>query len=179
MSWFLTALQLWTPLRSALSFIQEYFAGKEHRDPTITEIRVLDTYWSDHCRHTTFSTELKNIEFEDGYYRTPIETTFQSYTDTRQELYAGRTDKPVCLMDLALMGMKKLKADGKLTDMEESEENNTTATVPGQRNGWSSLKTRPTTTRQRSNPSAAQPPAWEARSATRSPDAAMSIRPCA
>ncbi len=106
------------------AFIQEYFAGKEHRDPTITEIRVLDTYWSDHCRHTTFSTELKNIEFEDGYYRTPIETTFQSYTDTRQELYAGRTDKPVCLMDLALMGMKKLKADGKLTDMEESEENN-------------------------------------------------------
>ena len=111
------------------AFIQEYFAGKEHRDPTITEIRVLDTYWSDHCRHTTFSTELKNIEFEDGYYRTPIETTFQSYTDTRQELYAGRTDKPVCLMDLALMGMKKLKADGKLTDMEESEENNACSVV--------------------------------------------------
>ena len=94
------------------SFIQTYFGGTEHRDPTITEIRVLDTYWSDHCRHTTFSTELKNISFEDGFYRTPIETTFQSYSDTREELYAGRTDKPVCLMDLAIMGMKKLKADG-------------------------------------------------------------------
>ena len=110
-------------------FIQTYFKGEEHRDPTITEIRVLDTYWSDHCRHTTFSTELKNIAFEDGYYRTPIETTFQSYTDTREELYAGRTDKPVCLMDLAIMGMKKLKADGKLTDMEESDENNACSIV--------------------------------------------------
>ena len=111
------------------AFIQEYFAGTEHRDPTITEIRVLDTYWSDHCRHTTFSTELKNIEFEDGYYRTPIETTYLSYVDTRGELYAGRTDKPVCLMDLAIMGMKKLKADGKLTDMEESDENNACSIV--------------------------------------------------
>ncbi|MDO5475986.1 MAG: phosphoribosylformylglycinamidine synthase [Eubacteriales bacterium] len=110
-------------------FIQEYFAGTEHRDPTITEIRVLDTYWSDHCRHTTFSTELKNIEFEDGFYRVPIETTYQSYTDTREELYAGRTDKPICLMDLAIMGMKKLKADGKLTDMEESDENNACSVV--------------------------------------------------
>jgi len=111
------------------SFIQEYYTGTEHRDPTITEIRVLDTYWSDHCRHTTFSTELKNIEFEDGFYRTPIETTWQSYVDTREELYAGRTDKPVCLMDLAIMGMKKLKADGKLTDMEESDENNACSIV--------------------------------------------------
>ena len=111
------------------AFIQTYFRDTEHRDPTITEIRVLDTYWSDHCRHTTFSTELKNIEFEDGFYRTPIETTWQSYSDTREELYAGRTDKPVCLMDLAIMGMKKLKADGKLTDMEESDENNACSIV--------------------------------------------------
>ena len=110
-------------------FIQEYFSGTEHRDPTVTEIRVLDTYWSDHCRHTTFSTELKNVEFEDGFYRTPIETTWRSYTDTRDELYAGRKDKPVCLMDLAIMGMKKLKADGKLTDMEESDENNACSIV--------------------------------------------------
>ncbi len=110
-------------------FIQKYFGEQEHRDPTMTEIRVLDTYWSDHCRHTTFATELKNVEFEDGYYRTPIETTYQSYLDTREELYAGRSDKYVCLMDLALMGMKRLKADGKLTDMEESDEINACSVV--------------------------------------------------
>ncbi len=110
-------------------FIQDYFAGEEHRDPTMTEIRVLDTYWSDHCRHTTFSTELKNITFEDGYYNTPIETTFRSYQDTREDLYQGREDKFICLMDLALMGMKKLKADGILTDMEVSDENNACSVV--------------------------------------------------
>ena len=110
-------------------FIQEYFAGTEHRDPTITEIRVLDTYWSDHCRHTTFSTELRDVEFEDGYYRDIIEPTFFSYLDTREEFYKGREDKYVCLMDLATMGMKKLKADGKLTDQEESDENNACSVV--------------------------------------------------
>ncbi|MDO4285673.1 MAG: phosphoribosylformylglycinamidine synthase, partial [Eubacteriales bacterium] len=110
-------------------FIQTYFGQQEHRDPTMTEIRVLDTYWSDHCRHTTFATELKNVTFEDGYYRTPIETTYQSYLDTREELYANRKDKYVCLMDLALMGMKRLKADGKLTDMEESDEINACSVV--------------------------------------------------
>ena len=110
-------------------FIQEYFASTEHRDPTITEIRVLDTYWSDHCRHTTFSTELRDVEFEDGYYRDIIEPTYLSYLDTREELYKGRDDKYVCLMDLAIMGMKKLKADGKLTDQEESDENNACSVV--------------------------------------------------
>ena len=110
-------------------FIQDYFAGTEHRDPTITEIRVLDTYWSDHCRHTTFSTELGEVEFEDGYYRDIIEPTYLSYLDTREELYKGRSDKYVCLMDLAIMGMKKLKADGKLTDQEESDENNACSVV--------------------------------------------------
>ena len=110
-------------------FIQEYFAGTEHRDPTITEIRVLDTYWSDHCRHTTFSTELRDVTFDDGYYRDIIEPTYLSYLDTREELYKGRKDKYVCLMDLALMGMKKLKADGKLTDQEESDENNACSVV--------------------------------------------------
>ena len=110
-------------------FIQEYFAGTEHRDPTITEIRVLDTYWSDHCRHTTFSTELRDVEFEDGYYRDIIEPTYLSYLDTREELYKGRDNKYVCLMDLAIMGMKKLKADGKLTDQEESDENNACSVV--------------------------------------------------
>ncbi|MCR5033451.1 MAG: phosphoribosylformylglycinamidine synthase [Lachnospiraceae bacterium] len=109
--------------------IQNYFAGEEHRDPSMTEIRVLDTYWSDHCRHTTFSTELKNVSFGEGYYRVPMETTYQSYLDTREELYAGRDDKFVCLMDLALMGMKKLREDGKLEDMEKSDENNACSIV--------------------------------------------------
>ncbi len=105
-------------------FIQEYFANEEKRDPSMTEIRVLDTYWSDHCRHTTFQTELKNIEFEDGYYNKPIKETFDMYKEHFAELYKDRDDKYVCLMDIALMAMKKLKKDGKLTDMEESEEIN-------------------------------------------------------
>ncbi|NBJ91651.1 phosphoribosylformylglycinamidine synthase [Parablautia muri] len=109
--------------------IQNYFKGEEHRNPTMTEIRVLDTYWSDHCRHTTFSTELKNIEFQDGYYKAPLETTYQSYLDTRSEIFAGRDDKFVCLMDLALMAMRKLKKDGKLQDMEESDEINACSVV--------------------------------------------------
>ena len=109
--------------------IRNYFGHEEHRDPTMTEIRVLDTYWSDHCRHTTFSTELKNITFQDGYYRTPLETTYQSYLDTREEIFAGREDKFVCLMDLALMAMRRLKRDGKLQDMEESDEINACSVV--------------------------------------------------
>ncbi|MDD7026112.1 MAG: phosphoribosylformylglycinamidine synthase [Lachnospiraceae bacterium] len=109
--------------------IQRYFSEEEKRDPSMTEIRVLDTYWSDHCRHTTFSTELKDIEFGEGYYRTPMETTYQSYLDTREELFAGRTDKFICLMDLALMAMRKLKKEGKLKDMEESEEINACSIV--------------------------------------------------
>mgnify|MGYP002511355106 FL=1 len=109
--------------------IQNYFQKEEHRDPTVTEIRVLDTYWSDHCRHTTFSTELKNIEFKEGYYKVPLETTYQSYLDTRSEIFAGREDKFVCLMDLALMAMRKLKKDGKLQDMEESDEINACSVV--------------------------------------------------
>ena len=110
-------------------FIQDYFADTEHRDPTITEIRVLDTYWSDHCRHTTFLTQILNVTFDDGYYRVPMETSYQSYMDTREELYGGRSDKFPCLMEIALIGMKKLKADGKLTDMEESDENNACSVV--------------------------------------------------
>jgi len=109
--------------------IQNYFNGEEKRDPSMTEIRVLDTYWSDHCRHTTFSTELKNVEFDDGYYRDPIETTYQAYLDTKDEIYKDRTDKFVCLMDVALMGMKKLRADGKLEDMEVSDEINACSVI--------------------------------------------------
>ena len=109
--------------------IQRYFASEEKRDPSMTEIRVLDTYWSDHCRHTTFSTELKNIKFSDGYYRAPIETSYRSYLDTREEIFAGRKDKFVCLMDLALMAMRKLREDGKLEDMEVSDEINACSVV--------------------------------------------------
>ncbi len=126
--------ELYDSLELAMTFkdflhIQKYYAGEEHRDPTMTEIRVLDTYWSDHCRHTTFSTELKNIEFKEGYYKTPLETTYQSYLDTRSEIFEGRSDKFVCLMDLALMAMRKLKKDGKLQDMEESDEINACSVV--------------------------------------------------
>ena len=109
--------------------IQNYFANEEHRDPSMTEIRVLDTYWSDHCRHTTFSTELTDVEFGEGYYRAPIETTYQSYLDAREEIFAGRKDKFVCLMDLALMAMRKLKKDGKLEDMEQSDEINACSVI--------------------------------------------------
>ena len=126
--------ELYDSLGLAMTFkdfqhIQNYYVSEEHRDPTMTEIRVLDTYWSDHCRHTTFSTELKDVTFDDGYYRTPIETSYQSYLDTREEMFAGRDDKFVCLMDLALMAMRKLKKDGKLDDMEESDEINACSVV--------------------------------------------------
>ncbi len=126
--------KLYDSLGLAMTFkdflhIQNYFANDEKRDPSMTEIRVLDTYWSDHCRHTTFSTELKDVEFEEGYYRTPIETSYQSYLDTRAEIFAGRSDKFVCLMDLATMAMRKLKRDGKLEDMEQSDEINACSVV--------------------------------------------------
>ncbi|MGN0165831.1 MAG: phosphoribosylformylglycinamidine synthase [Lachnospiraceae bacterium] len=105
-------------------FIQEHFKCEEKRDPSMTEIRVLDTYWSDHCRHTTFSTELTDVRFEDGYYRKPIEDTFNQYKADRQILYKDRNDKFICLMDLAILGMKKLRAEGRLEDMEVSDEIN-------------------------------------------------------
>ena len=109
--------------------IRKYFENEEKRNPSMTEIRVLDTYWSDHCRHTTFATELKDVEFDEGYYRTPLETTYMSYLDTRNELYGDREDKFICLMDLALIAMKKLKKDGLLTDMEVSDEINACSIV--------------------------------------------------
>ncbi len=105
-------------------FIQNYFATEENRNPCMTEIRVLDTYWSDHCRHTTFLTELKDIDFEEGYYTEPIKAAYNSYVTEREKLYKGRDDKYISLMDIALLAMKKLKADGKLEDMEVSDEIN-------------------------------------------------------
>ncbi len=125
---------LYDSLNLAMTFrdfehIRNYYRNEERRDPTVTEVRVLDTYWSDHCRHTTFSTELKNVSFTDGDYREPIEATYRKYLADREELYKGRKDKFVCLMDLAVMGMKKLRAEGKLDDMEVSEEINACSIV--------------------------------------------------
>ena len=109
--------------------IQNYFKNEEHRDPSMTEIRVLDTYWSDHCRHTTFSTELTNVAFDDGYYKDVIAETYDRYVGATKEMYKGRDDKFVCLMDIALMAMKELKKAGKLDDQEESDEINACSIV--------------------------------------------------
>ena len=126
--------KLYESLGLAMTFkdflhIQNYYKREEHRDPTVTEIRVLDTYWSDHCRHTTFSTELKEVTFADGFYQKPIKDTYENYLAVREEVFAGRQDKFVCLMDLALMAMRKLKKDGKLEDMEQSDEINACSVV--------------------------------------------------
>ena len=126
--------ELYGSLGLAMTFkdfqhIQNYYKNEEHRDPTMTEIRVLDTYWSDHCRHTTFSTELKDVVFGEGDYRKPIEDTYREYLKDHSEIFAGREDKFVCLMDLALMAMRRLKREGKLQDQEESDEINACSIV--------------------------------------------------
>ena len=126
--------ELYDSLGLAMTFkdflhIQNYFRGEEKRDPSMTEIRVLDTYWSDHCRHTTFSTELKEVSFGEGDYKEPIVNTYKHYLNTHSEIFAGREDKFVCLMDLALMAMRKLKREGKLEDQEESDEINACSIV--------------------------------------------------
>ena len=126
--------ELYSSLNLAMTFkdflhIQNYFKGEEDRDPTMTEIRVLDTYWSDHCRHTTFSTELTEVSFGDGDYREPMEETYRRYLADHSEIFKGREDKFVCLMDLALMAMRKLKREGKLEDQEESDEINACSIV--------------------------------------------------
>jgi len=101
-----------------IKFCQAYFKNTEKRDPTITEIRMIDTYWSDHCRHTTFSTIIDNAKIDADYIR----KTYNEYIDVRKEL--GRTNKPVTLMDIATIAAKKLKKDGLLNDLDESEEIN-------------------------------------------------------
>ena len=126
--------ELYASLNLAMTFkdfqhIQNYFKNEEKRNPSMTEIRVLDTYWSDHCRHTTFSTELKNVTFKDGDYKEPIVKTYEQYLADREVLYKGRDDKFICLMDLALLAMKKLKSEGKLQDQEESDEINACSIV--------------------------------------------------
>ena len=126
--------ELYDGLGLAMTFadfkhIQRYFHDEEHRNPTMTEIRVLDTYWSDHCRHTTFATELKDVHFDDGFYRPLIEGAFQQYLADHKEHYAGRTDKFVCLMDIGTLAAKRLKKVGILDDQEPSDEINACSIV--------------------------------------------------
>ena len=126
--------ELYDGLGLAMTFadfkhIQRYFHDEEHRNPTMTEIRVLDTYWSDHCRHTTFATELKDVHFDDGFYRPLIEGAFQQYLADHKEHYAGRTDKFVCLMDIGTLAAKRLKKAGILDDQEPSDEINACSIV--------------------------------------------------
>ena len=104
-------------------FIQEHFKRDEKRDPTMTELKVIDTYWSDHCRHTTFNTQLKDIKFEDSDYGAMVKGVFDEYMEMREKVYAGR-DKDICLMDMACIGAKYLKGEGKANDLDESEEIN-------------------------------------------------------
>ena len=126
--------KLYDSLGLAMTFndfrhIQNYFHGEEHRNPTMTEIRVLDTYWSDHCRHTTFATELKNITFDDGFYRPLIENAFNNYLADHREQYTGRSDKYVSLMDIGTLAAKRIRKAGKLEDQEVSDEINACSIV--------------------------------------------------
>ena len=112
-----------------LEFCRKYFAETERRDPTITEIRVLDTYWSDHCRHTTFLTRLESVKIDEGKYSEAMEKSWKSYLKSREILGLDKKGKPICLMDVALIGMRRLRADGKLDDLEVSEEINAASIV--------------------------------------------------
>ena len=125
-----------------MEFCQDYFKNIEKRDPTITELRMLDTYWSDHCRHTTFLTKIENIEIEDGKYTRPIKAALESYLDSRKFVYGDKEqDRDICLMDIATIAMKELKKKGMLDDLEESDEINASSIVvdvdiDGQKEQW-------------------------------------------
>ena len=126
--------ELYGSLGLAMTFadfchIQRYFHDEEQRDPSMTEIRVLDTYWSDHCRHTTFATELTDVQFDEGYYRPLIEGAFQQYLADHKEQYAGRGDKYVCLMDIGTLAAKRIRKMGLLNDQEVSDEINACSIV--------------------------------------------------
>ncbi|MCR5439141.1 MAG: phosphoribosylformylglycinamidine synthase [Selenomonas sp.] len=123
-----------------LLFCQKYFRDEEHRAPTITELRVIDTYWSDHCRHTTFTTAIDMVDIQDGYFSPAITKAYEKYLSDRKEIYA---DKPrdVTLMDIAVIGMKALRKQGKLEDLDKSEEINAcsivvTADIDGKDEEW-------------------------------------------
>jgi len=121
-----------------LIFLQSYFKNEEKRDPTLTELRITDTYWSDHCRHITFLTEIDKVEFEDGPYRNVMENAYFKYLESRKFLQDEGGEKSVCLMDLATTAMKLLKARGHLPDLDESDETNACSIVlPVEKNGKS------------------------------------------
>ncbi|MDR7813094.1 phosphoribosylformylglycinamidine synthase [Lacrimispora sp.] len=127
-------MELYESLNLAMTFkdflhIRNYYKEEEQRDPSMTEIRVLDTYWSDHCRHTTFQTELRDVTFRSGDYRKPIEDTYRQYLADREVVLKGKDGKFVCLMDLALLAMKKLRMEGKVEDLEVSDEINACSIV--------------------------------------------------
>ena len=138
--------ELYGSLGLAMTFadfqhIQRYFHDDEKRDPSMTEIRVLDTYWSDHCRHTTFATELTDVQFDEGYYRPLLEEAFQRYLADHKEQYAGRDDKYVCLMDIGTLAAKRIRKMGLLDDQEVSDEINACSIVvpvvmDGRREEW-------------------------------------------
>lgn len=123
-----------------LQFCQEYFRDTEHRDPTLTEIKVIDTYWSDHCRHTTFLTSLQSAEFEQGPYSKILQSAYQVYQQARKEVY-GDKPKNECLMDIATITMKKMRKKGLLSDLDESDEINACSIavkvdVDGEKQDW-------------------------------------------
>lgn len=123
-----------------LKFVREYFANSEKRNPTITELKVLDTYWSDHCRHTTFSTRITDVAFEDGPYTALFKEIYSDYIKIRQELYKDK-EKDMNLMDLAVIATKYLKAKGRVNNLDESEEINAcsikvNAVVDGKNEEW-------------------------------------------
>lgn len=126
---------------SDLKFCRDYFRNTENRDPSVTELRVIDTYWSDHCRHTTFLTQLEKIEIEQTELGKVIEDALQEYYDTRDEVYGKDTNRIVSLMDMALIGMKSLKKKGLIPDLDESEEINACSievpvTIDGKTEQW-------------------------------------------
>lgn len=136
---------LWNRMGFAMSledleFLQAYFRDEEKRDPTITELRVIDTYWSDHCRHTTFLTQIKDVEIAGGTYAEPIAEAYKEYLRSRDFVYGDR-EKDICLMDIATIGMKELKQRGLLNDLDESDEINACSIVvnvdvDGQNEEW-------------------------------------------
>ena len=123
-----------------LKWVRDYFKNEEHRDPSLTELKVIDTYWSDHCRHTTFSTKLDKITVEESRYAAAVEDALRLYLDMRGALYAGK-NKDICLMDMACIGTKYLKSQGKADNLDESEEINACSievpvTVDGKTEQW-------------------------------------------
>ena len=123
-----------------IKFVQEYYRDEEKRDPSLTELKVIDTYWSDHCRHTTFNTELEDVSFEDSRYGELVKKAFDRYMEMREKVYGDR-EKSICLMDMACIGAKYLKQQGKVPDLDESDEINACsikvrAKIDGREEDW-------------------------------------------